>query len=76
MPKGPWDRKMPMPLATRLFIGLAPLALSILIAVRWVMEVSDGDPAASGLSLAGYNLLVILGSLWAVFFIRRTWPHA
>jgi hypothetical protein len=74
MPKGPWDRKKPMPLATRLLIGLGPMALGILTAVGWVMAFENGYAIANGPSLVIANALIIAASLWAVYFLRRTSP--
>jgi hypothetical protein len=77
MPKGPWgDRKKAMPLATRLLLGLGPMAISMVMAVCWVMALQNGYAFANGATLVIANALIIAASLWAVYFLRRTSPNA
>jgi hypothetical protein len=77
MLKGPWgDRKKPMSIGLRLLIGLGPMVLGIVGAIIWVNAIVMGYLVSDSLSLVLWNALIIGASLWAVYFLRRTSPHA
>jgi hypothetical protein len=48
--------------------------VAILGAVLYVKLAMDGVVANTGIGLAAANLVVIVASLWTVFFLRRTSP--